>query len=74
MKIYARGITDVGKKRDHNEDAFLCKPSLPLFAVCDGMGGHNAGEVASELAVEALTGFYEAGKEDSEITWPFRPK
>lgn len=73
MKVYANGATDVGKKRDHNEDAFLCKPKLRLFAVCDGMGGHSAGEVASETAVEALTSFYEANSEDSEITWPFRP-
>jgi serine/threonine protein phosphatase PrpC len=46
------GISDTGRKRRHNEDSFVVAP--PLFAVADGMGGANAGEVASGLAVEAL--------------------
>ena len=46
------GMTDVGRKRRHNEDSFVVAP--PLFAVADGMGGANAGEVASGLAVETL--------------------
>lgn len=46
--------TDVGRKRDHNEDSFLADPELSLFVVCDGMGGHAAGEVASALAVKTI--------------------
>src|SRR5918997_4384908 len=46
------GMTDTGRKRRHNEDSFVVAP--PLFAVADGMGGANAGEVASGLAVETL--------------------
>ena len=44
--------TDVGCVRDHNEDSLVVAP--PLFAVADGMGGHAAGEVASEIAVNVL--------------------
>jgi PPM family protein phosphatase len=46
------GMTDTGRKRRHNEDSFVVAP--PLFAVADGMGGANAGEVASGLAVETI--------------------
>jgi PPM family protein phosphatase len=46
------GMTDTGRKRRHNEDSFFVAP--PLFAVADGMGGANAGEIASGLAVAAL--------------------
>jgi PPM family protein phosphatase len=45
-------LTDTGRRRRHNEDAYVCKP--PLFAVADGMGGAQAGELASGLAAAAL--------------------
>jgi protein phosphatase len=54
----AAGVTDPGRRRLRNEDAFICEP--PLFAVADGMGGARAGEIAAGLAATALE---EAGSE-----------
>lgn len=45
-------LSDIGRVRSHNEDAVLASP--PLFAVADGLGGHEAGEVASSIAIETL--------------------
>ncbi len=54
MKLRAYGLTDVGRVRDSNEDQFFVDETLGLYAVADGMGGHAAGEIASEIAIRAL--------------------
>ena len=71
MKLAFKGVTDVGRKREANEDCFAVVPEDRLFVVADGMGGHAAGEVASRLAVSAIADFIASTRRDAEITWPF---
>jgi PPM family protein phosphatase len=58
MEIQSWALSDVGRVRDHNEDNLLVEPSLGLLVVADGMGGHAAGEVASQSAVTTLREFF----------------
>jgi serine/threonine protein phosphatase PrpC len=67
--LTSHGETDIGRRRKINEDAIFAAEGL--FVVCDGMGGHKAGEVASGLAVETIARFVERSEEDRELTWPF---
>ena len=60
MSLAAHGVTHQGR-RTTNEDAFLVDTNRGLFVVADGMGGHNAGEVASSLAVKAIGDFLSDG-------------
>jgi len=61
ISLTSFGQTDVGLKRQKNEDNFLIDEGLGLFIVADGMGGHKGGDLASELAVEALKVTVETG-------------
>jgi len=58
MHIDSSAVTDVGLKRDHNEDSCLADDVHGLYVVADGMGGAAAGEVASSLAIERVTSFF----------------
>ena len=54
LRIAARGLTDVGQRREQNQDALLIDEPLGLFVVADGMGGHAGGGTASRLAVDTI--------------------
>jgi len=69
--LRAHGVTHPGHVRQNNEDALFWDATLGLFVVADGMGGHNAGEVASSLAVEAIKGFLARTRACEEFTWPY---
>src|SRR5918994_5981365 len=58
MPLAAHGVTHTGRRKT-NEDAMLVDLELGLLVVADGMGGHNAGEVASAIAVSALREFFQ---------------
>lgn len=55
MNFLAGAVSDVGRKRSQNQDSFTSRPELGLFVVADGMGGHRGGEIASAMAIEAIT-------------------
>jgi serine/threonine protein phosphatase PrpC len=66
MELSFWAATDVGKKRETNEDNFLVDKKLSLFVVADGMGGHASGEVASQLAVHEFRNAVDAGRDPIE--------
>ena len=70
MELTVGSRTDVGPRK-MNQDHHGSWPDLGLFVVADGMGGHNAGEVASHLAVETIRSFIAESASSADITWPF---
>ncbi len=74
MRVRFAGATDVGRKRNHNEDS-LHLPALSderLAIVADGMGGHASGEVASSMAVTTIVNHFRRTGTMQPLTWPFK--
>lgn len=72
LKAVSAGLTDVGRKRNHNEDSFLIDDELQLFVVADGMGGHAGGGTASRIAVETIDREMRAARGASHDPFVFR--
>ena len=67
VTIESAGITDIGRRRDQNEDSLFIDDSMGLYVVADGMGGHNAGEVASKLVVETIRDYLKQNQSDGPV-------
>lgn len=71
-KLRLVGETDIGRVREHNEDTIAFDPEIGLLVVADGMGGYNAGEVASGIAVKTIVNLVQASveREDMRVNDP----
>lgn len=63
MGLISSGSTDIGRKRKTNQDSFTIVPDLRLYVVADGMGGHNGGDIASQMAVKVMPEYFQKHKD-----------
>jgi serine/threonine protein phosphatase PrpC len=71
MVIESFGKTDRGRVRSENEDRILVDDLLGLYLVCDGMGGSNRGDLAAELAADAVRYYIDVSSDHFDVSWPF---
>jgi serine/threonine protein phosphatase PrpC len=71
LPLTAAGLSHAGQQRAENEDAFGSFVENRLFIVADGMGGHNAGEVAAAMAIDTVEGFFTSFHNDPRQVWPY---
>ncbi|RPJ57874.1 MAG: Stp1/IreP family PP2C-type Ser/Thr phosphatase [Acidobacteria bacterium] len=69
--INCAALSDVGRKRQVNQDFLVLNETSALYVLTDGMGGHSSGEVAARVAANALNDFVTMANEPQEMTWPF---
>ncbi|MCA9690579.1 MAG: serine/threonine-protein phosphatase [Myxococcales bacterium] len=69
MKLIHAAASHLGR-RANQEDSYCARDDLGLFAVADGMGGYEGGEVASDLTISTMCEFYDSTLSDGERTWP----
>jgi serine/threonine protein phosphatase PrpC len=73
LKIESAGISDIGRRRKQNEDSMFLDDRMGLYVVADGMGGHNAGEVASKLVVETIQDYIRQNQSAGTQTFQKKP-
>ncbi|MGD9056440.1 MAG: protein phosphatase 2C domain-containing protein [Desulfobacterales bacterium] len=72
IEIESSGITDIGRRRELNEDSLFYNDGMGLYVVADGMGGHNAGEVASQLVVDTIRDYLNQNSDPDPVQDPIK--